>query len=157
MCVEPSRRAIDQGKIACTQCLPLHVIPTVIAIQGCLLSESSADMELTQDFLSQFSKVLGSRWPLLASLHSFSTAEIEDIKRGVTGVPSIKAAAMLSKWREKQSPTPTYGLLKCKVTVASHVRTHEVCSNFAALYWQSPRLCACCCTEGSYECSTIRV
>ncbi len=90
-------------------------------------------MELTQDFLSQFSEVIGSRWPLLASLLSFSTAEIEEIKRGVTGVPSIKAAAMLSRWREKQSPTPTYGLLKCKVTIASHVYTHKLCSNFAAL------------------------
>ncbi len=54
-------------------------------------------------------------WPLLASLLSFTTAEIDQIKRGFTGEPSVKAAAMLNSWREKTSPT--YIMLREKVIV----------------------------------------
>ncbi len=89
----------------------------MLYIQDTLLSEASADQEITEEFSTKFSEEIGSRWPLLASLLSFTTTEIEDIKKGVIGEPSVKAAAMMGRWREKLSPKPTYRLLKHKVAL----------------------------------------
>ena len=86
----------------------------VLELQKALLDKSSADLEITDDFIHKFSEVIGGRWPLLASLLSFTTAEIEQIKREVTGVLSVKAAAMMARWRERS--TPTYGALLEKVS-----------------------------------------
>ena len=87
---------------------------TVLELQKALLDKDNADLEITDDFIHKFSEAIGSRWPLLASLLSFTTAEIEQIKREVTGVPSVKAAAMMARWRERT--TPTYGTLLEKVS-----------------------------------------
>ena len=72
-----------------------------------------ADTEITDEFIDKFAVVLGSRWPLLASLLSFTTDEIWQITTTVHGVPSVKAAAMMKKWRGKASAT--YGILNDKV------------------------------------------
>ena len=77
-----------------------------------------SDEELSEEFILTFSRVLENHWPLLATILSFTTDEIEQIKREVTGVPSVKAAVMMRRWREKSSSTykATYGLLKSKVS-----------------------------------------
>ena len=78
-----------------------------------LLNRDNSDSEVTEEFVKNFALVLGSMWPLLASLLSFTTAEIEQIKKEVTGAPSVKAAAMMNRWRERV--TATYGILMTKV------------------------------------------
>ena len=84
-------------------------------VQRTLQNKQNADTEITDEFIKKFTTVIGSMWPLLASLLSFTTAEIEQIKREVTGVPSVKAAAMMNKWRERA--TATYGTLMIKVAI----------------------------------------
>ena len=71
---------------------------------------------MTETFIERFSQLeaISSRWPLLASLLSFTTAEIEQIKRTVIGVTSVKAAAMMNRWKERT--TATYGTLLYKVS-----------------------------------------
>ena len=76
------------------------------------------DTEITDEFIEKFAAVIGSMWPLLASLLSFTTDEIEQIKRTVTGVPTVKAAAMMKKWRDEF--TATYGILTDKVKCVAH-------------------------------------
>ena len=83
-----------------------------------LQSEDNADTEITDEFIEKFAAVVGSMWPVLASLLSFTTAEIEQIKRNITSTvptPTVKAyaAAMLKKWRDRT--TATYGILTDKV------------------------------------------
>ena len=83
-----------------------------------LQSEDNADTEITDEFIEKFAAVVGSMWPVLASLLSFTTAEIEQIKRNITSTvptPTVKAyaAAMLKKWRD--GTTATYGILTDKV------------------------------------------
>ncbi len=97
----------------------------MLYIQDTLLSEATADQEITEEFCTKFSEEIGSRWTLLASLLSFTTAEIEEIKRGVTGEPSVKAAAMMSRWKEK-SPKPTCSLLKHKVESTNALQARRV-------------------------------
>ena len=78
-----------------------------------LQNSEIADTEITDEFIEKFTIVVGSMWPLLASLLSFTTDEIWQVKNNVTGVPSVKAAAMMKKWRDKT--TATYGILTNKV------------------------------------------
>ena len=84
-------------------------------LQQALLDETNANEPITEDYITKFSMVIEDHWLVLASLLSFTTAEIEEIKRGVTGVPSVKAAAMMNKWRIRSRPT--YGVLKSKVII----------------------------------------
>ena len=77
-----------------------------------LRNAETADTEITDEFIDKFAVVLGSRWPLLASLLSFTTDEIWQITNNVIGKPSVKAAAMM-KWRGKASAT--FGILTGKV------------------------------------------
>ena len=88
----------------------------VLDVQNVLLKPANKDVEIGGDFVLNFSDLstVHSRWPLLASLLSFTTAEIEQIKREVIGVPSVKAAAMMNRWRERT--TATYGTLLSKVS-----------------------------------------
>ena len=78
-----------------------------------LRNAETADTEITDEFIDKFAIVLGSRWPLLASLLSFTTDEIWQITTTVPGVPSVKAAAMMKRWRGKASAT--FGILTDKV------------------------------------------
>ena len=82
-------------------------------LQQILLNKDNSDSKVTEEFVKNFALVLGSMWPLLASLLSFTTAEIEQIKREVTGVPSVKAAAMMNRWMK--GVTATYSILMTKV------------------------------------------
>ena len=78
-----------------------------------LQNAETADIEITDEFIEKFAVVLGSRWPLLASLLSFTTDEIWQITTTVHGVPSVKAAAMMKRWRDNASAT--FGILTDKV------------------------------------------
>ena len=93
--------------------LSISVSHAVLKLQSAILSKESSYLDITEDFVQMFAMVIGSMWPLLASLLSFTTTEIEQIKREVTGVPSVKAAAMMNRWRERA--TATYGALMTKV------------------------------------------
>ena len=95
------------------QILSISVSHAVLKLQSAILSKESSYLDITEDFIQIFAVVIGSMWPLLASLLSFTTAEIEQIKREITGVPSVKAAAMMNRWRERV--TATYGALMTKV------------------------------------------
>ena len=84
-------------------------------VQKAILNEEAADSLVSEDFVQTFATVIDSKWPLIASLLSFTTAEIEQIKREVTGVPSVKAATtMMNKWRERA--TATYSSIMTKVS-----------------------------------------
>jgi len=78
-----------------------------------LQNVETADTEITDEFIDKFAVVLGSRWPLLASLLSFTTDEIWQITNNVIGKPSVKAAAMMKRWRDNASAT--FGILTDKV------------------------------------------
>ena len=88
---------------------------TALEVQSVLLDEANADVKITENFIEKFSKLesINGRWPLLASLLSFTTAEIEQLKKEVIGVPSVKAAAMMNRWKERTNAT--YGSLLTKV------------------------------------------
>ena len=86
-----------------------------------LQNSEIADTEITDEFIEKFAIVVGSIWPLLASLLCFTTDEIWQIKKNVTGVPSVKAAAMMKKWRDKA--TATYGNLTDKVNLVTYNHT----------------------------------
>ena len=83
-----------------------------------LQNKELVDTEITDEFIERFAALIGSMWPLLASLLSFTTDEIEQIRRHTTGVPTVKAAAMMKKWRD--GFTATYGILTDKVKLAGH-------------------------------------
>ena len=83
-----------------------------------LLNKENSGSKITDEFIEKFAAVIGSMWPVLASLLSFTTAEIEQIKRKITSTvptPTVKtyAAAMLKKWRD--GATATFGILTDKV------------------------------------------
>ena len=89
---------------------------TVLKLEKVLTNENQADVEITEDFIDTLTRYdpISSRWPLLASLLSFNTAEIEQIKREVVGIPSVKAAAMMNRWKERT--IATYGTFLSKVS-----------------------------------------
>ena len=92
------------------------------------MDENQTDVEITEDFIDTFTRcdAINIRWQLLASLLSSTTAEIEQIKRDVIGVPSVKAAAMMNRWRERT--TATYGILLSKVS-CGHLYTNTLSVN----------------------------
>ena len=59
------------------------------------------------EFLREFAEVVGDWWPSLASLLSFPTADVEQMKREVVGTPAEQALHMLRAWR--RSREATYG------------------------------------------------
>ena len=68
------------------------------------------------EFLREFAEVVGDRWPSLASLLSFPTADVEQMKREVVGTPAEQALHMLRAWRRRSRETTYGGLcarLKC--------------------------------------------
>ena len=60
------------------------------------------------EFLREFAEAVSDRWPSLASLLSFPTADVEQMKREVVGTPAEQALHMLRAWR-RRSREMTYG------------------------------------------------
>jgi len=60
------------------------------------------------DFLREFAVVVGGRWPSLASILSFSTANVEQMKTEVVGTPAEQVLHMLRVWK-RGSREATYG------------------------------------------------
>ena len=70
--------------------------PVDIDLQRKLLDPSRASCELDEDTLQQLADVIGDKWALIASLLSFTTAEIEQIRS-----EDCPAWAMLQKLKQK--------------------------------------------------------
>ena len=51
--------------------------------------------ERGEQFVREFAGVVGSRWPSLATVLSFTTEEIEEVKRDITGSPADQFLYML--------------------------------------------------------------
>ena len=70
--------------------------PADVDLQRKLLDPSLASCELDEDTLQQLADVIGDKWASIATLLSFTTAEIEQIKDG-----NCPAKDMLQKLKEK--------------------------------------------------------
>ena len=73
-----------------------------------LLDPGNAATAADDEFLREFAMVVGDRWPSLASLLSFPTADVEQMRREVVGTPAEQALHMLRAWR-RRSREGTYG------------------------------------------------
>ena len=78
-----------------------------VPLQEKLLDPENATTAVDDEFLREFAVVVGDRWPSLASLLSFPTADVEQMKREVVGTPEQQALHMLRAWR--RSRKGTYG------------------------------------------------
>ena len=78
-----------------------------VPLQEKLLDSENTATAVDDEFLREFAEVVGDRWPSLASLLSFPTADVEEMKREVVGTPAEQALHMLRAWR--QSRETTYG------------------------------------------------
>ena len=81
-----------------------------MTLQEKLLDPQSSDEIVDDEFLREFAVIVGSKWPSLASLLSFTTAEVDQIKRDTIGTPAEQALHMLREWRRRGKKT-TYGEL----------------------------------------------
>ena len=79
-----------------------------VPLQEKLLDPENAATAVDDEFLREFAVVVGDRWPSLASLLSFPTADVEQMKREVVGTPAEQALHMLRAWR-KRSREGTHG------------------------------------------------
>ena len=70
--------------------------PADVDLERKLLDPKLASCELNEDTLQPLADVIGDKWPSIASLLSFSTAEIEQIRS-----EDCPAWAMLQKLKEK--------------------------------------------------------
>ena len=91
-----------------------------MALQEKLLDPNSTSDCVTDDFLREFAAVVAGKWPSLASLLSFSTAEIEQIKIDIIRDPTEQALHMLRAWRRRGDAT--YGGLRSKLKTISLFR-----------------------------------
>ena len=78
-----------------------------VPLQEKLLNPENTATAVDDEFLREFAVVVGDRWPSLASLLSFPTADVEQMKREVVGTPAEQALHMLRAWR--RSREGTYG------------------------------------------------
>ena len=78
-----------------------------VPLQEKLLDPENTATAVDNEFLREFAVVVGYRWPSLASLLSFPTADVEQMKREVVGTPAEQALHMLRGWR--RSREGTYG------------------------------------------------
>ena len=78
-----------------------------VPLQEKLLDPENAATAVDDEFLREFAVVVGDRWPSLASLLSFPTADVEQMKE-VVGTPAEQALHMLRAWR-RGSREGTYG------------------------------------------------
>ena len=97
-----------------------HCYPVAVALQEKLLEPENTNAFVNDDFLKEFAAAVGSKWPSLASLLSFSTAEIEQTKRDILGDPKEQALHMLRAWRRREDAT--YGGLRKKLKTISLFR-----------------------------------
>ena len=74
--------------------------PADVDLERKLLDPKLASCELNEDTLQPLADVIGDKWPSIASLLSFSTAEIEQIRS-----EDCPAWAMLQKLKEKRIVT----------------------------------------------------
>ena len=86
---------------------------TDVSLQCQLVDDKNSDTPITEDFLREFSIVVGERWPSLASLLDFSFTDIERIKEVHVSSSSEQALQMLREWRRKEGGT--YGKLRDKL------------------------------------------
>ncbi len=77
---------------------------TEVALQSHLLDVDKANIELEEDFLRMLADQAGSLWTSLASLLSYTSAEVEEML-----VNDNPAVSMLQGWR--QTNHSTYGNL----------------------------------------------
>ena len=78
-----------------------------VPLQEKLLDPENTATAVDDEFLREFAVVVGDRWPSLASLLSFPTTDVEQMKREVVGTPAEQALHMLMAWR--RSREGTYG------------------------------------------------
>lgn len=90
-----------------------------IEIQKKLLELEYHHVQPDDDFLQSFSRVVGSKWPYLASLLSLSSGEIKEVRKGMgEGLTSEShALLMLRKWVSREDAT--YGQLYKKIKPVS--------------------------------------
>ena len=91
-------------------------IPVDVDLQRKLLDPSRANCELDGDTLQQLADVIGDRWASIASLLSFTTAEIDQIRS-----EDCPAQAMLQKLKEKE--ILTHEQLCCRLRTISLLKT----------------------------------
>ena len=84
--------------------------PADVPLQKKLLDPDNTTTTVHDDFLREFAVVVGGRWPSLASVLSFSTADVEQIKTEVVGTATEQALHMLRVWK-RESKEATYGRL----------------------------------------------
>ena len=77
-------------------------------LQEKLLDPKNTATAVDDVFLRELAVVVGDRWPSLASLLSFPTADLEQMKREVVGTPAEQALHVLRAWR-RGSREKTYG------------------------------------------------
>ena len=82
--------------------------PADVPLQKKLLDRDNTTTTVHDDFLREFAVVVGGRWPSLASILSFSTADVEQMKTEVVGTPAEHALHMLRAWKRRSRET-TYG------------------------------------------------
>jgi len=73
--------------------------PADVPLQKKLLDPDNTTTTVHDDFLREFAEVVGGRWPSLASILSFSTADVEQMKTEVVGTPAEQALHMLRVWK----------------------------------------------------------
>ena len=91
-----------------------------MVLQEKLLEPGNASVPVNDDFLKELAASVNSKWPSLASLLSFTTAEIEQTKRDVLGDPKEQALHMLRAWTRRGDAT--YGGLRKKLKTISLFR-----------------------------------
>ena len=74
-------------------------------LQWKLLDPENTATAVDDEVLREFAVVVGDRWPSLASLLSFPTADVEQMKREVVGTPAEQALHMFRAWRSSREGT----------------------------------------------------
>ena len=95
-----------------------HCTLADVPIQKKLLDPDNTTTTVYDDFLREFAVVVGARWPSLASILSFSTADVEQTKKEVVGTPAEQALHMLRVWKRGSRET-TYGGLSTQLKSVS--------------------------------------
>ena len=70
-----------------------------VPLQEKLVDSENTATAIDDEFLRECAVVVGDRWPSLAFLLSFPTADVGKLKREVVGTPAEQALHMLRAWR----------------------------------------------------------
>ena len=87
-------------------------------LQEKLLDPKNTATAVDDEFLRELAVVVGDRWPSLASLLSFPTADVEQMKREVVGTPAEQALHMLRTWRRRSREMTYGGLCACLKSIS---------------------------------------